>query len=107
MFIIMANLKASKRDIRRIKKRTDRNKPRKTRIRNLEKKIYELVQGIETEKLSATYREYVSYLDKAKKTRLIHRKKADRKKSRLALFINKHVNKEPKEQKEEVTAVAE
>ena len=64
----------------------DRNKAYRTQFRAAVRDL-----RAETNKETATtkYREVTSIIDNAVTRRLIHKKNADRKKSRLALFINK------------------
>ncbi|MCC5814716.1 MAG: 30S ribosomal protein S20 [Leptospira sp.] len=86
----MANLKSSKKDIRRTIKRTELNSQKKSRIRTFAKNIVKSIKAGEIEKVDGLYRDYSSLLDKAAKTNLIHARNADRKKSRMALFISKN-----------------
>lgn len=85
----MANLKSSKKDIRRTLKRTEANSQKKSKIRTYAKNIVKSVKAGELDKLDGLYKDYSSLLDKAAKTNLIHAKNADRKKSRMALYIGK------------------
>lgn len=85
----MANLKSSKKDIRRTIKRTEANSQKKSRIRTYAKNIVKSVKAGELEKLDSLYKDYSSLLDKAAKTNLIHNNNASRKKSRMALYISK------------------
>ncbi|MCS7204153.1 MAG: 30S ribosomal protein S20 [Leptospiraceae bacterium] len=85
----MANLKSSKKDIRRIERRRERNKAQKSRIKNLRKKIIKLLEEKKIEEAKIAFRDYCRYLDRAAKRNLIHWKQASRKKSRAALLINK------------------
>ncbi len=85
----MANLKSSKKDIRRARRRRERNKAQKTRLKNLRKKILNLLQESKIEEAKLAYREYAKYLDRAGRKHLIHKRQADRRKSRIALLINK------------------
>lgn len=85
----MANIKSSKKDIRRIKRRRERNKAQRTRIKNLRKKIMKLLEEKKVDEAKLVFRDYCRYLDRAAKRNLIHWKQAARKKSRVALAINK------------------
>lgn len=85
----MANIKSSEKDIRRIKRRYERNMAQRSRLRTYDKKIKALVEEGNFEEAEEEFRIYSSYLDRAGKTNLIHHRQADRKKSRLAQFINK------------------
>lgn len=73
----MANLTSSKKDVRRIARRTERNIGVKSRIKTLRKKAL----GESTPEQKAAY---ASALDKAVKSGVVHRNKADREKSKLA-----------------------
>ena len=73
----MANLKSSKKDIRRIARRTERNKGVKSRIKTLRKKA--LGEASAEDKAA-----YASILDKAVKSGVVHKNKVDREKSKMA-----------------------
>jgi len=85
----VANLKSSKKDSRRTVRRRELNRPQKTRLRTLQKRIIKLVAENKLDEANATYRTFTTYVDRAGKRNLIHHRQADRKKSRLALFLNK------------------
>jgi len=80
----MANIQSSKKDIRRIKSRTERNRVVISRIRTLRKKVVSTVSANDTEALPAAASAFASALDKAAKRSIIHPNKANRIKSRLA-----------------------
>ena len=84
----MANIKSSKKDIRRIKRRCERNVPQKTRLRNLAKKVYALVRNGDLEQASVTLRLYYRYVDRAARKHLIPRGRAKRYKSRAAKLVS-------------------
>jgi small subunit ribosomal protein S20 len=73
----MANLKSSKKDIRRIERRTERNTALRSRIKTLRKKAL-------TDAPAADKTAYASALDKAVKAGVIHPNKASREKSKIA-----------------------
>lgn len=73
----MANLKSSKKDIRRINRRTERNLEVSSRLKTLRKKALGEASG---EDKSA----YASALDKAVKTGVVHKNKASREKSKIS-----------------------
>lgn len=83
----MANLKSSKKDVRRTKRRTEARKPFRRNAEMLPKKLTKLVAAGKIEEakelLSATYKA----LDKAAKKNIIHKNTAARKKSRLVKLI--------------------
>jgi len=73
----MANLKSSKKDIRRIARRTERNAATKSRLKTLRKQA---LGEAEAEKKAS----YASALDKAVKAGVIHQNKASREKAKLS-----------------------
>ena len=73
----MANLKSSKKDIRRISRRTARNTVTTSRLKTLRKKA--LGEAADTDKSS-----YASALDKAVKSGVLHKNKAAREKSKIS-----------------------
>jgi small subunit ribosomal protein S20 len=85
----VANLKSSKKDIRKAEKRRIRNKAQKTYLRTLKKKINKFLEEGKLEEAKQTFRIYCRYLDRASRKKLIHRRQADRRKSRTAIAINK------------------
>lgn len=73
----MANLQSSKKDIRRIARRTERNLAVKSRLKTLRKKA---LGEASAEDKSA----YASALDKAVKAGVLHKNKANTEKAKLA-----------------------
>lgn len=73
----MANLKSSKKDIRRIVRRTERNTVVESRLKTLRKNAL-------GEASPEAKSEYASSIDKAVKAGVIHKNKASREKSKLA-----------------------
>ncbi len=85
----MANLKSSKKDIRRTERRTLLNKPFKRNAYMFPKKVRKLIALGNTEEASKLMAETFKALDKAAKKNLIHKNAASRTKSRLAkLFVS-------------------
>ena len=80
----MANLKSSKKDIRRIVKRTVHNRQVRTRLKTLQKKWNSVSSGDDPAAAKEVARLYVSALDKAAKKSIIHPNKASRQKSACA-----------------------
>lgn len=80
----MANTKASKKDIRRIAKRTEANRQVRSRLKTLQKKTSAAGEGEDSAAATKTAREFMSALDKAAKTNRIHKNKASRLKSKIA-----------------------
>lgn len=73
----MANLKSSKKDIRRIARRTERNTATSSRLKTLRKKA--LGEASDADKSA-----YASAVDKAVKSGVIHKNKANREKSKIS-----------------------
>jgi small subunit ribosomal protein S20 len=73
----MANLKSSKKDVRRIIRRTERNRAIKSRLKSLRKKL--VAESSDENKVA-----YASAVDRACKAGVIHANKADREKSKIA-----------------------
>ena len=80
----MANIKSSEKDIRRTKSRTARNVIVASRIKTLRKKVLATAQAADTDALAKAAGEFASALDKATKSNVVHKNKANRSKSRLA-----------------------
>lgn len=85
----MANIRSSKKDIRRTEKRTALNQAKKSRIRTLRKKVLTAVTAGDTSAAQAAYNEFASAADKAAKTTTLHKNTASRLKSRVAAQIAK------------------
>ncbi|MDR0536013.1 MAG: 30S ribosomal protein S20 [Puniceicoccales bacterium] len=80
----MANIKSSEKDIRRTEKRTAANKAVRSRLKTLTKTAREAVKGNDTDKAKAAVATTASAFDKAAKTGIVHKNKANRLKSQLA-----------------------
>jgi len=80
----MANLKSSIKDIRRTKRRTDRNQDRMTRI---ETAIRSVKNASTAEEARKAIRECSMLLDRAAKSDLLHWRTVSRKKSRLDRMV--------------------
>lgn len=83
----MANIKASKKDIRRIIVRTERNRQVKSVLKTLAKKVKTLAGNNEADKAREVAIQYVSELDRAAKRSIIHANKASRGKASVAKYI--------------------
>ncbi len=84
----MANLKASKKNIRKIERQSARNKQVLSRLKTLAKRVSGLVaENTDKELLKKAASEYVSALDKAAKRDIIHSNRANRQKSAVARFV--------------------
>lgn len=81
----MANKKSSKKDLRRIAKRTVRNKGTKTALKTFVKKVKQSDATTAVAALSTA----VAAIDKAAQRGIIHKNAAARRKSRAARAANK------------------
>jgi small subunit ribosomal protein S20 len=84
----MPNTKSAERRMRNSARKSLQNHTVKSRLHNLEKKYAELLGAGKKEDAIATYRILSSTLDKAAKTGVIHRARANRSKSRLGVRLN-------------------
>src|SRR3954468_7727902 len=85
----MPNTKSAGRRMRNSARKQLQNRSTKSRLGTLEKKYSDLVAAGKKAEATAAYSEFSSALDKAAKTGTVHRSTASRKKSRLALRLNK------------------
>jgi small subunit ribosomal protein S20 len=83
----MPNLKSSKKDVRRTKTRKERNSRQKSAIRTFAKNILKAVKANNKEEAQSLFNGFASLVDKAAKRNLIHKKTADRNKSRISSKI--------------------
>jgi small subunit ribosomal protein S20 len=84
----MANLKSSKKDMRRIAKRTARNRSVKTKLNTLSRRVSELrAANADGSILRETACCYLSSLDKAVKHGIIHRNRSQRVKKALSPIV--------------------
>lgn len=84
----MANTKSAIKNNRKTIARTLHNRSRKTRIKTLAKKVASLAaDGSDKEALKNAAIAYVSAMDKAAKTKLIHANKASRAKASVSRYI--------------------
>lgn len=80
----MANIKSSLKDIRRTTRRTEHNRQIRSKLKTLAKKAREAHQSADPAEAEASVRAYLSALDKAAKTGIVHRNKASRHKAALS-----------------------
>lgn len=80
----MANTKSAQKNHRKTIGRTLRNRSQKTRLKTLAKKVQALADEGDKEALKAAATAYVSAMDKAAKSKLVHSNKASRTKSAMA-----------------------
>ena len=83
----MANIKSSKKDIRRIAKRTEANRHVKSRLKTLAKKVHLFASQNEAGKAKEAAVEYSWALDKAAKRNIIHTNRANRQKQAVAKHV--------------------
>ena len=81
----MPNHKSCEKRLRQEKKRSARNHYVKATINSLSKKIH---SGISVEEKEALLSKIYSDLDKAAKRNIIHKRTANRRKARIAEFVN-------------------
>ncbi len=85
----MANLKSSKKDIRRTARRTKANAPFRRNAEVLPKKVMKLVAAGNLEEAKTALTTAFKALDKAAKRNILHKKNASRAKAKLAKMLNK------------------
>ena len=83
----MANTKSALKYIRKSKLRTLCNRRVKSRLKTLYKKVQVAFNSKDEDALVSASRDYISALDKAGKTGLVHANKIARHKSRCALLM--------------------
>jgi small subunit ribosomal protein S20 len=84
----MANLKSSKKDIRRTERRTEANKPFARNAKMLPKKVEKLVSNGAVEEAKGLLSTAFKALDKAAKRNIVHKNTASRAKSRLSKLVS-------------------
>jgi small subunit ribosomal protein S20 len=84
----MPNTKSAERRMRNSARKCAHNRTIKTRLHNLKRKYAELLGAGKKDDASTAYRALSSALDKAAKTGVIHRAKANRSKSRLSVRLH-------------------
>jgi small subunit ribosomal protein S20 len=85
----MPNTKSAERRMRNSARKQTQNRSIKTRLHTLEKKYVELLGAGKKDEATKAYQIVTSALDKAAKVGTVHKSRASRKKSRLALQLNK------------------
>lgn len=84
----MPNTKSAERRMRSSARRHLQNQSTKRNLKTLESRFHEILESGKRDEAAGAFAAVVSALDKAAKTGVIHRAKADRKKSRLAIQLN-------------------
>ena len=85
----MANIKSSKKDLKRNAKRRIRNQSTKSALKTYVKKVRTAVTGADSAVVKETLIAAVKHLDKASQRGIIHKNQAARRKSRIAKAANK------------------
>lgn len=85
----MPNLKTSIKDLRQTKRRTLNNDRLRKRVKKSVKRFQDLIKTGEKEAAEKSLRQTNKVLDKAAKKNVIKKGRASRKKSRLAIQLNK------------------
>lgn len=83
----MPNTASAERRVRNSARRAARNHSTRSRLKTLEKSYLSAISGQSKEAAEAALRTATSALDKAAKKGVVHRRAADRKKSRLTLKL--------------------
>lgn len=84
----MANTKSSIKSIRKIATRTERNTRVRSRLKTLAKKARLAASGEDADAARQAARDYISALDRAAKSKVIHKNKADRGKAAFAKVVS-------------------
>lgn len=80
----MANSKSAKKRIRQSRRRQERNREHRSRLKTAIKNVETATDG---DTATEAFRKASALLDRAGRKNLIHRNKADRKKSQLAKIV--------------------
>jgi small subunit ribosomal protein S20 len=83
----MANTKSAEKNARKNSSRYERNRAVKTKLKTLEKKFQSSLESKDGEETRESARIFISALDKAAKSALVHRNKVARKKASSAKAI--------------------
>ena len=85
----MPNTKSAARRMRSNNRKRLQNRAIKSRLKSLERAYSLALKGGKKDEAGTAFRELTSAFDKAAKSGVIHKGKADRKKSRLATHLGK------------------
>ncbi len=83
----MANTKSAIKAARQALRRQDRNKTVKSRLKTLSRKLTALTAESKNDEARAVAVEYISALDKAKKSGVVHKNAVARHKSQLSKLV--------------------
>ena len=84
----MPNTKSAERRMRNSARKKLHNRSIKSRLKTLERAYADALTGGKKDDASTAYRKLSSAFDKAAKSGVIHKSKANRRKSRLAVKLN-------------------
>ena len=100
----MANTKSAEKNTRKNSARYERNRAVKTKLKTLEKKFQSSLESKDGDQVRESAKIFISALDKAAKSALVHRNKVARKKASVAKAIvdmqSGGTSKKPAAQKE-------
>lgn len=85
----MANTRSAEKNIRKTKARTLRNNAVESRVRTFRKRVMAAIEKGDMELVRTEFGLFSAVADKAAKTKVIHKNKADRLKSRVSARIRK------------------
>lgn len=80
----MANIRSAEKNIRKSAARTAANQTVKSRVRTLRKNVLSAIEKGDSAAAAASLSEFASAVDKASKTKVLHKNTSARLKSRLA-----------------------
>ena len=83
----MANTKSAIKNIRKNRARYQQNRAVISRLKTLEKKFHSAIDSKDLESSTLASRSFISALEKATKSSLVHQNKVSRKKSRSANLL--------------------
>jgi small subunit ribosomal protein S20 len=89
----MPNIRSSKKDIRRTKVRTLRNKANRSKVKTFRKRVLDALEKGDTKAAQEAYNSFASAADKAAKSNSLHKNKASRLKSRVAARMAQKLQK--------------
>ena len=84
----MPNIKSQEKRDKQSIKRTEKNRAAKSRIKTLNKNLKDSVEDKDMKMAQADLKEYSKALDKAAKTKMVHKNFAANKKSKAAKLFN-------------------
>ncbi|HBE04124.1 MAG: 30S ribosomal protein S20 [Spirochaetes bacterium GWF1_41_5] len=85
----MPNIKSAEKRLRQNKKRRIYNLAAKNKIKTAHKNVVKALAGKDREKAASEFKNFVKIIDSSVSKKILHKNNAARKKSRLALLLNK------------------